>query len=44
MGIKFHEYFYKLPIPEKLKDNVFNEERKKIKHIENLSKVNIFVG
>jgi len=44
MALKFYEYYYKLPIPDRIKENVFDESSTKIPFIENLSKVNLFVG
>jgi len=39
-----HDFYTKLPIPDRLSDDIFDEEGEQLHEISNLSKVNLFVG
>lgn len=44
MALNFYDYFAKLPVSDKLKEHVFDSGKEPVEFVENIGKLNLFVG
>jgi len=44
MSLYFYEHLYKISVPERLVNNLYDENKQKLSLLEPLSKINVFIG